>query len=98
VKRGSVAELRPCLGQGASLGGEAALADSGRAGEVAAKVGRVRRLAFLSILRDFILLFLKLRPLNFHRAPTVLRETPDPHYSKRFAAKAPERAFLVLRA
>ena len=98
MKRGSVAELPPCLGQGASLGEEAVLADSGRAGEVAAGVGRVRRLAFLSILRDFILLFLKLRPLNFHRAPTVLRETPDPYYSKRFAVKSPERAFLVLRA
>jgi len=31
--------LRPCLGQGASLGEEAVLADSGRAGEVAARVG-----------------------------------------------------------
>jgi hypothetical protein len=99
MKRGSDAELRPCLGQGASLGEEAVLADSGRAGEVSAWVGRVRRLAFLSILRDFILLFLKLRPLNFHRATTVLRETPDPHYySKRFAAKSPERAFLILHA
>ena len=39
VKRGSVAELRPCLGQGASLGEEAVLADSGRAGEVAAGLG-----------------------------------------------------------
>ena len=42
--------LRPCLGQGASLGEEAVLADSGRAGEVAAGVGRVRSLDFLSIL------------------------------------------------
>ena len=38
------------LGKGASLGEEAVLADSGRAGEVAAGVGRVRSLAFLSIL------------------------------------------------
>ena len=45
--------LRPCLGLGASLGEEAVLADSGRAGEVAAGVGRVRCLAFLSILRLF---------------------------------------------
>jgi hypothetical protein len=44
--------LRPCLGEGASLGEEAVLADSGRAGEVAARVGRVRSLAFLSILRE----------------------------------------------
>ena len=43
-------ELRPCLGQGASLGEEAISADSGREGEVAARVGRVRSLAFLSIL------------------------------------------------
>ena len=47
-------ELRPCLGQGASLGEEAVLADSGRAGEVTARVGRVRSLAFLSILGGFI--------------------------------------------
>jgi hypothetical protein len=33
------------------MGEEAVLADSGRAGEIAARVGRVRRLAFLSILR-----------------------------------------------
>ena len=35
--------LRPCLGQGASLGEEAVLADSGWAGEVAAGVGRVKK-------------------------------------------------------
>jgi polysaccharide biosynthesis/export protein len=40
--------LRPCLGHGASLGEEAVLEDSGRAGEVAARVGRVRSLNFLS--------------------------------------------------
>ena len=50
MKRGSTAELQPCLGQGASLGEEAVLADSGRAGEVTARVGRVRSLDFLSIL------------------------------------------------
>ena len=44
--------LRPCLGQGASLGEEAVLADSGRAGEVDAGAGRVRSLEFLSILRE----------------------------------------------
>ena len=42
--------LRPCLGQGASLGEEAVSADSGRAGEVTARVGWVRSLAFLSTL------------------------------------------------
>jgi hypothetical protein len=52
VKRGLGAELRPCLGKGVSLGEEAVLADLGRAGEVAARVGRVRSLAFLSILRE----------------------------------------------
>ena len=46
----SLRSLRPCLGQGASLGEEAVLADLGRAGEVATRVGRVRSLAFLSIL------------------------------------------------
>ena len=43
--------LRPCLGQGASQGEEAVLADSGREGEVVAGVERVRSMAFLSILR-----------------------------------------------
>jgi hypothetical protein len=38
------------MGKGASLGKEAVLADSGRAGEVAAGVGRVRRVTFFSIL------------------------------------------------
>ena len=42
--------LRPCLGHGASLGEEAVLGDSERAGEVAARVGRVRSLNFFSIL------------------------------------------------
>ena len=41
-----ICSLRPCLGQGASLGEEAVLADSGREGEITAGVGRVRRLAF----------------------------------------------------
>jgi hypothetical protein len=45
--------LQPCLGEGASLGEEAVLADSGWAGEVAARVGRVRNLDFLSILNSF---------------------------------------------
>ncbi len=44
--------LRPCLGLGASLGEEAVLADSGREGEVVARVGWVRRLNILSILWD----------------------------------------------
>jgi hypothetical protein len=43
--------LRLCLGQGASLGEEAVSADSGWAGEVAARAGRVRSLALLSTLR-----------------------------------------------
>ena len=38
------------------MGEEAVLADSGRVGEIAAGVGRVRRVAFLSILRGFDLL------------------------------------------
>ena len=42
--------LRSCLGQGASLGEEAALADSGREGEITAGVGRVGSQNFLSIL------------------------------------------------
>jgi hypothetical protein len=52
----SCTRLRPCLGKGASLGEEAVLADSGWEGEIAARVGRVRSLAFLSILRGALLL------------------------------------------
>ncbi len=37
MKRRSVEELQPCLGQGAALGEEAVLTDSGRAGEVTAR-------------------------------------------------------------
>jgi hypothetical protein len=48
--------LRPCLGQGASQGDEAVLADSGREGEITARVGRVRSLAFLSIPREYSVL------------------------------------------
>jgi hypothetical protein len=44
--------LRPCLGQGASQGEESVLADSGRADEITDRVGRVRSLACLSILRE----------------------------------------------
>jgi len=51
VKRRSAAELRFCSGKGASLGEEAVSTDSGREGEVVAEVGRVKRLAFLSILQ-----------------------------------------------
>ena len=45
--------LRPCLGQGASQGKEAVLADSGWEGEITAGVGRVRSLACLSILQTY---------------------------------------------
>jgi len=40
------------MGKGASLGEEAVLADSGREGEVVARIGRVRSLAILSSLRE----------------------------------------------
>ncbi len=50
--------LRPCLGQGASFGEEAVLADSGREGEVVARVGRVRSLDILSILHWHFLVIL----------------------------------------
>jgi len=51
----SDSSLGPCLGQGTSQGEESVLADSGRAGEITARVGRVRSLAILSILRDVLL-------------------------------------------
>ena len=40
---------------GASLGEEAVLADSGRAGQVAARVGRGRSMAFLNLPRGRVL-------------------------------------------
>ena len=51
MKRWSAAELQPCPWNIAALGEEAVLADSERAGEVAAGVGRVRSLTFLNSLR-----------------------------------------------
>ena len=44
--------MRPCLGQGASQGEEAVLADSGREGEIVAGVGWVRTATPLNILRE----------------------------------------------
>ncbi len=68
-----------CLGQGASLGEETVLTDSGRAGEVAAGVGRVRSLAFLSILRGILLLFQICRSVMCSRAYRVF---PQPAGAK----------------
>ena len=48
--------LRSCglvWGKGVSQGEEAVLADSGRAGEVTASIGRVRNLIFLRILQEW---------------------------------------------
>jgi len=58
VRRETRASLEAAAlpGQGASLGEEAVSADSGRVGEVAARVGRVRSRAFLSILQGMLLL------------------------------------------
>jgi len=61
-----------------SWGKEAVLADSGRAGEKTAGVGRVRSLAFLSILRAVLPLSLTCGPLNFHRATIAFPQTPSP--------------------
>src|SRR4029077_16001443 len=71
VKQGSVSKLRPCLGYGASLGEEAVLAGSGGAGEVAARVGRVRSLAFLSILCSVPLSSQTCRPVKIRRSHRV---------------------------
>jgi len=40
------------MGQGASKGEESVVADSGRAGEITARVGRLRTKTFLSFLRN----------------------------------------------
>ena len=57
--------LRLCLRNGASLDEEAVLADSGRAGEIAAGVGWVRSPDFLSILRECPARGLACRQSNF---------------------------------
>jgi hypothetical protein len=59
------------LGQGASQGEESVLADSGRVGEITARVGRVRSLDFLSILFGVLLLSQKYMPSKFRWAETV---------------------------
>jgi hypothetical protein len=53
----AIHSLGPCPRNGASQGEEPVLADSGREGEITAGVGRVRRLACLSILRKRLLVF-----------------------------------------
>jgi type II secretory pathway pseudopilin PulG len=68
--------LRPCLGQGASQGGESVLADTGREGEINAGVGRVRSLAFLSLLRDSPSLSGETRRLRTSRLSLCAPRTP----------------------
>jgi hypothetical protein len=59
-----VARCSLARGKGASQGEEAVLADSGREGEIAARVGRVRSPAILSILRDRSLVVLPVRTID----------------------------------
>ena len=74
MKRRLAVELRPCLSQGASLGKEAVLADSGRAGEVGAGVGRVRSLDFLSILLGVFLLSRYTDQMKFRHEHRVFQQ------------------------
>ena len=71
-------ELWLCLGQGVSLGEEAVLADSGRAGEVTGRAGRVRCLDFLSILRGALLLSQTYGPVKFRRVLIVFPQPASP--------------------
>ena len=71
-------ELWPCLGQDASMGEEAVLADSGRAGEVAARAWRVRCLDFLSILRGALLLSQTYGPVKYRRVLIVFPQPASP--------------------
>src|SRR6266513_5747178 len=59
------------MGYGAPLAEEAVLANSGRAGEVAAWVGQVRSLNFSSILPGVLPLPQTRGPLNVHRTTIV---------------------------
>jgi hypothetical protein len=56
-----------------SQGEESVLADSGRAGEITVRVGRVRSLAFLSILFGVLLLSQKCMLSKFRWAEMVFR-------------------------
>jgi hypothetical protein len=55
----------PFWGQGASRGEESVLADSGREGEITSRVGQVRILVLLRILRDIHLLSMICGPSGF---------------------------------
>jgi len=70
--------LRPCLGQGASLGEEAVSADSGRVGEVDAGVWRVRSLAFLSILQGCLPVVPYVRTVEAWPAKIVFQHPVSP--------------------
>src|ERR1043165_3831935 len=65
LKRDSL--LRPCLGQGASRGEEAVSVDSGRVGDISARVGRVRCVASLSILLGWPPVILQTSKLSIWR-------------------------------
>ena len=63
--------LRPCMGEGASLGEEAVSADSGRAGEVAAWVGRGEKSGLFAHPVGDSPVILDVRSSNFHRTAIV---------------------------
>ena len=86
--------LRPCLGKGASQGEESVLADSGREGEITARAGRVRSLAFLSILRDIHLLSMTCEPLSFLHATIVF---PQPATHKKADRCQQPALFMTVR-
>ena len=76
------------------MGEEAVLADSGRLGEIAAGVGRVRSLGFLSILRGVLLLSQTCRPVISRRAQRVFLHPAD-EQTQRFSLFIPECLDLI---
>jgi len=74
--RGRYRELAdPRSDLSASQGEESVLADSGREGEITAGDGRVRTVAFLSILRGGLLLSQSCRPVKFRHAQNVFPQS-----------------------
>ncbi len=96
VQSSVVRSLRPCPRNGASLGEEAVLAASGRAGEVTAGVGRVRSLAFLSILRIISTESVSIRTSRFCHAHVVCQQPASRFWSLR-NPQAAARTFTVRR-
>ena len=82
----------PCPRNGAFLGEESVLADSGWEGEVAAGVGRVRSLAFLNGLRWMLNKFVSIWTSRFCPAQVVCRHPSLKDFGETETGFTPDRA------